>query len=63
MEVQQQERLVMETEFMSHLMEKTVTLSEDEALAIGTLMDCMRATELAFKKAMPALEKVADPYE
>ena len=52
----------METEFMSHLGGRTVTLSEDEIAKIGTLMECMRVAELALSQAMPALEKVADPY-
>lgn len=50
-------------------MEKTITLTEDEVATLGTLIDCMRVAELALKKAMPTLDKVADdayamiPYE
>lgn len=52
----------METEFMAHLGEITVTLTEDEVATLCTLINTMRVAERALKKAMPALEKVADPY-
>ena len=63
----------MENEFMAHLGEKTITLTEDEVATLGTLIGCVRVArlfsramenvELALEEAMPVLDKVADPYE
>ncbi len=52
----------MEDKFLSHIGEITVTFSEDEVESLNALIESMKVAERALKKAMPALEKVTDPY-